>query len=161
MNATPYAYLLIRQFEGLRLEPYKCPAGVWTIGYGHTTSAINQQPITQLQAEQLLQQDIQQVETYLNDLNLNLPLTQNQFDALSSLIFNIGQQAFSKSSILKLSARILMIQTYQYNSSAGSCWYKVDDDLGRTYDALCRETDAYAMETLKGDDLHYYLSTLD
>jgi len=100
MNATPYAHLLIRQFEGLRLEPYKCPAGVWTIGYGHTTNTVNVQPITQYQAEQLLHQDIQQVETYLNSLNLSL--TQNQFDALTSLVFNIGQQAFTKSTLLKL-----------------------------------------------------------
>ena len=40
-------------------------------------------------------------------------------------------------------------------------WYQVDDDLGLTYDQLWKRTDGYAMETLKGDDLHYYLSTLD
>ena len=40
-------------------------------------------------------------------------------------------------------------------------WYKVDDNLGLTYDELWKRTDAYAMDTLKGDDLHYYLSTLD
>ncbi len=40
-------------------------------------------------------------------------------------------------------------------------WYQVNDSLGHTYDALWRKTDSYAMETLKGDDLHYYLSVLD
>ena len=40
-------------------------------------------------------------------------------------------------------------------------WYGVDDDLGQTYDQLWKETDGYALETLKGDDLHYYLHTLD
>ena len=40
-------------------------------------------------------------------------------------------------------------------------WYQVDDDLGMTYDQLWKRTDGYAMETLKGDDLHYYLSVLD
>ena len=40
-------------------------------------------------------------------------------------------------------------------------WYQVNDSLGLTYDALWRRTDSYAMETLKGDDLHYYLSVLD
>ncbi len=40
-------------------------------------------------------------------------------------------------------------------------WYQVDDNLGMTYDQLWKETDGYALETLKGDDLHYYLSTLD
>ena len=40
-------------------------------------------------------------------------------------------------------------------------WYQVDDNLGLTYDELWKRTDGYAMHTLKGDDLHYYLSTLD
>ena len=40
-------------------------------------------------------------------------------------------------------------------------WYGVDDTIGLTYDQLWKETDGYALETLKGDDLHYYLSTLD
>lgn len=40
-------------------------------------------------------------------------------------------------------------------------WYKVDDSIGQTYDQLWKETDGYAMDTLKGDDLHYYLHTLD
>ncbi len=40
-------------------------------------------------------------------------------------------------------------------------WYGVDDSIGKTYDQLWKETDGYALETLKGDDLHYYLSTLD
>ena len=40
-------------------------------------------------------------------------------------------------------------------------WYQVDDTLGLTYDELWKETDEYALSTLKGDDLHYYLSTLD
>lgn len=40
-------------------------------------------------------------------------------------------------------------------------WFKVDDDLGLTYEELWKETDGYALETLKGDDLHYYLHTLD
>ena len=40
-------------------------------------------------------------------------------------------------------------------------WFGVDDDLGRTYEALWKITDSYALETLKGDDLHYYLNTLD
>lgn len=42
-----------------------------------------------------------------------------------------------------------------------STWYGVDDTLGLTYDQLWKETDGYALETLKGDDLHYYLHTLD
>ena len=40
-------------------------------------------------------------------------------------------------------------------------WYGVDDTIGLTYDQLWKETDGYALETLKGDDLHFYLHTLD
>ena len=40
-------------------------------------------------------------------------------------------------------------------------WYGVDDTIGKTYDQLWKETDGYVLDTLKGDDLHYYLHTLD
>jgi len=103
MEATPYAYLIIRQFEGLRLQSYKCPSGIWTIGYGHTAGVHEGQTITQYQAELLLKEDVAEVETYLN--YINLPVNQNQFDALTSLVFNIGRTAFSTSTLIKLIRR--------------------------------------------------------
>ena len=100
MTASPYSLLLIRQFEGLRLTAYRCPSGIWTIGYGHTSNVHKGDTITQSQADEYLRQDIEPIEAYLNNLQLNI--SQNQFDALTSLIFNIGISAFSRSTLLKL-----------------------------------------------------------
>lgn len=100
MKATPYAYLMIRHFEGLSLTAYKCPSGTWTIGFGHTGNVHPGDTITRTQADNLLEQDIAHIEGYLNSLKLTID--QNQFDALTSLIFNIGQTAFSGSTLLKL-----------------------------------------------------------
>lgn len=97
---------LIKQFEGCRLKAYKCPAGILTIGYGHT-GTVNGKPITadmtitELMAETLLAIDLQKFEKCIND-NVKKPLTQNEFDALVSFVFNIGTGAFLKSSMLKL-----------------------------------------------------------
>ena len=102
MTASPYANLLIRQFEGLRLTAYRCPSGIWTIGYGHTSGVKPGDTITPSQADEYLLQDIQPIEAYLNNLRPSPNLTQNQFDALTSLIFNIGIPAFSHSTLLKL-----------------------------------------------------------
>ena len=100
MTASPYSLLLIRQFEGLRLTAYRCPSGIWTIGYGHTSNVHKGDTITQSQADEYLRQDIEPIEAYLNNQQLNI--SQNQFDALTSLIFNIGIPAFSRSTLLKL-----------------------------------------------------------
>lgn len=100
MKATPYAYLIIRHFEGLRLSAYRCPSGILTIGYGHTSGVKPDDTITQAQANDLLEHDVQEVEACLNRLQLNI--NQNQFDALTSFIFNIGQTAFTSSTMLKL-----------------------------------------------------------
>ena len=102
MHASPYALLIIRQFEGLRLTAYRCPSGIWAIGYGHTCNVHKGDTITPSQADEYLLQDIQPIEAYLNNLRPSPNLTQNQFDALTSLIFNIGISAFSRSTLLKL-----------------------------------------------------------
>lgn len=79
---------LIKSFEGCVLNSYTCTAGVWTIGYGHTAGVYAGMKITQSQAEQYLKQDLQLYENYVN--LLNLPLNQNQFDALVSFTYNCG-----------------------------------------------------------------------
>ena len=93
-------YDLIKKYEGLRLTAYKCPAGVWTIGYGITIYP-NGQPVksgdrvTKTEAEALL-------TWYIKD-KIKIPsgLTKNQQEALTSLIYNIGQGAFDCSSLKK------------------------------------------------------------
>ena len=99
MKANEKAYSLIRQFEGQRLTAYRCPAGVWTIGYGHTSGVVPGMSITKEQAEELLRQDI---ETAENIVSAECPnLRQCQFDALVSFVFNVGGGNFRKSTLLK------------------------------------------------------------
>lgn len=91
---------VLRRFEGLELKAYKCPAGVMTIGYGHTKTAKAGMVITEAEAEALLREDLAWVEDTINT-KVTVPLTQNQYDAVGSLIYNIGAAAFSRSTLLK------------------------------------------------------------
>lgn len=90
----------IKAYEGLRLEAYLCSANVWTIGWGHTKGVKAGDRITIGQAEIFLTGDLVQYEKALNQL-VKVPLNQNQFDALISLIFNIGITAFTDSTLLR------------------------------------------------------------
>lgn len=99
MKTSEKAYSLIRQFEGLRLMAYRCPAGVWTVGYGHTSGVVPGMVITKEQAEELLRQDIATAEKIVSAECPNL--RQCQFDALVSFVFNVGGGNFRKSTLLK------------------------------------------------------------
>lgn len=89
---------LIKEAEGLRLTAYRCPAGVLTIGYSHTKGVSMGQHITAAMAEDMLVEDIAPIERLLNALGINM--RQEQFDALTSWIFNLGTGAFSRSTML-------------------------------------------------------------
>ncbi len=91
---------LIKHFEGCRLEAYKCPAGVWTIGYGHTRGVKINQKITINQAEQFLIEDLKVYEKAVNEL-ITVKLNQAQFDALVSFTYNLGVGALSGSTLRK------------------------------------------------------------
>ena len=85
---------LIKQFEGCRLTAYQCSAGVWTIGYGHTAGVHRGMKITQAQADAYLKQDVAKFEKYVNNASyvpFTSKLNRNQFDALVSFVFNLGQ----------------------------------------------------------------------
>ena len=85
---------LIKQFEGCRLAAYQCSAGVWTIGYGHTAGVYKGMKISQAQADEYLKQDVAKFEKYINNpsyVPFTDKLNQNQFDALVSFAFNLGQ----------------------------------------------------------------------
>lgn len=99
MIAGTSAYNLIRRFEGFRNRAYQCSAGVWTVGYGHTRNVSQSMVVTVSQAEEFLQQDIVECEMFLNR-TVKVPLTQQQFDALVSFVFNIGGRNFQKSRLL-------------------------------------------------------------
>lgn len=103
MKASKNAVNLIKRFEGCRLNAYKCPAGVWTIGYGHTSNVKKGDTITELQAETFLAIDLQRYECAINvNVLPKCSLTQNEFDALVSFVFNIGTGNFDRSTMLKL-----------------------------------------------------------
>lgn len=80
---------LIKQFEGCRLTAYRCPAGVWTIGYGHTENVKEGQTITQIFAETLLREDLTKYEQKVAKYN-RYCWNQNEFDALVSFAYNLG-----------------------------------------------------------------------
>lgn len=92
---------LIRNFEGLRLNAYKCPSGRLTIGYGHTAHVNENDKISQEKAEELLKNDIEICEKALSKY-CKVILTQNQYDACIDFIFNLGVGNFAKSTLLKL-----------------------------------------------------------
>ena len=91
---------LIKKFEGCKLEAYKCSAGVWTIGYGHTTGVKEGDVCTQEEAEKLLRGDILKFEQYVSD-NVKVDLDQSQFDALVCWTYNLGVGNLRSSTMLK------------------------------------------------------------
>lgn len=98
MKASVDAYELIKQFEGLRLEAYLCPAGIWTIGYGHTSGVSPNSFITIQEADEYLHRDVAAIEMQLNKLNLSL--RQCQWDAIVSFVFNVGIGNLKASTLL-------------------------------------------------------------
>lgn len=109
---------LIKQFEGCRLKAYKCPAGVWTIGYGHTVGVKAGQTITQAQADKMLVEDVERFEKNVNKYYEKYRWSQNEFDALVSFAFNLG-------SIDQLTAggtrsrKVIVEKMLQYNKAGG------------------------------------------
>lgn len=89
MNISENGLNLVKQFEGCKLTTYRCPAGVLTIGWGHTANVKPGQKITQEQADNLLKQDMKVYEKHVNTI-VKIPLNQNQFDALVSFCYNCG-----------------------------------------------------------------------
>ena len=98
---------LIKHFEGCRLEAYKCPAGVWTVGYGHTKGVKEGDAIEQEAAEAFLIEDLESFEQAVTRL-VEVPLTQQQFDALVSWTFNLGAGNLAESTLLR------KLNNYQY-----------------------------------------------
>lgn len=79
----------ISKFEGCRLEAYKCPAGIWTIGYGHTGGVQDGDTCSQDQADAWLVEDIRAAQKALAPF-VNVKVSESQFIALVSLAFNVG-----------------------------------------------------------------------
>ncbi len=100
MNISDKGLSLIKEFEGLRLKAYYCPAHILTIGYGHTGSDVKPgQVINPERADELLRKDVARFEDGVR--NIAGPMTQGQFDALVSFAFNLGLGNLMSSTLLK------------------------------------------------------------
>ena len=110
MKISEKGLSLIKEFEGCRLEAYLDPAGVPTIGYGHTSGVRMGQTITQNTADEYLRDDCAAAEKNVNGFADKYHWNQNQFDALVSFAFNLGSinqlTANGTRSIKEISAKI-------------------------------------------------------
>lgn len=96
---SPRGLDLIQAFEGFSPTPYRCPAGVPTIGYGHVIGADESfDTLSEEQALDLLRQDVQEAESAVCRL-IHVPLASHQFDALVSFTFNVGAGALQRSTL--------------------------------------------------------------
>ena len=112
MKASPRCLALIKRHEGRALKAYKCPGGRWTIGYGHTGWDVKEgDEITSERADELLISDVAYFEVRLRRAVL-VTLSQNQFDALLSFMFNIGASTFSKST------KLMRLNDFDYRGAA-------------------------------------------
>lgn len=97
MKTSARGIELIKQFEGLELEAYQDIAGVWTIGYGHTGPDVEPgMRISEREAEELLRRDLTPREQAVDNLT-SVELNQNEFDALVSFVYNVGIDAYRRS----------------------------------------------------------------
>lgn len=102
MSYLTLATALVKEFEGFKLEAYKCPAGIWTIGYGHTGEGVTEGlRITTKEAEDFLRSDLIEADQAIFDY-CDITLTDNERAALLSFVFNVGASAFRTSTLLKL-----------------------------------------------------------
>lgn len=100
-SVSPKGVELVAKYEGCKLEAYKCPAGVWTIGYGHTANVKEGDTLSSAEeARKLLAEDLKKYAGYVNDFVrqgiISFPLNQNQFDALTSFTYNCGKGNLQK-----------------------------------------------------------------
>lgn len=122
MKTSSTGRAFVRDAEGEKLSTYRCSAGVPTIGVGHTGPDVKMgMTITKEQSDALLVADLARFEKAVA-ASVKVPLTQNQFDALVSLAFNIGSGAFAKSALV----RLLNGGHYDQVGAQLARWNKVD-----------------------------------
>jgi len=101
METSKLGLAIIKEFEEFKAEPYTCPAGKLTIGYGHVILQGEKfTKITEAEADTILAEDVKIAEKAVSEL-VYFPLSQWQFDALVSFVFNVGRGNFEKSTLLK------------------------------------------------------------
>lgn len=106
-NVSEAGVRLVKKFEGLHkvgddglIHSYRCPAGKWTIGWGSCKGVRSGMRITEAEAEQRLMHDLDEHAKAIHRY-VEVPLSQNQYDALTSFIFNVGAANFKSSTLLK------------------------------------------------------------
>ena len=137
MKISKEGIALIKKFEGLELEAYKCPAGVWTIGYGHIKDVQEGDVWSETHAEHMLEVELEEYENYVNAA-VTVPLSQNQFDALVSWVFNLGNGNLTSSTMLK----VLNSGDYAGVPAQIKRWNKAG---GQVLDGLIRRREAEAL----------------
>ncbi len=100
MHTTQTGIGIIKEFEGLRLEAYRGPAGEWLIGYGHAQGVKPGMKITEAEAEELLRQDLVDFENGIKQ-KVRVPINDHELGAMTSLAYNVGGSAFSSSSVIR------------------------------------------------------------
>ena len=137
MKISQEGISLIKKFEGCELEAYKCAAGVWTIGYGHTEGVKPNDEMDKESAEELLALDLVVYEKSVSWI-ITTPMNQHQFDALVSFTFNLGETNLCSSTLRKV------LNQEQYNEVPNQIrrWNKAN---GKVNDGLIRRREAEAL----------------
>ena len=144
MNISNKGIELIKQFEGCRLKAYQDSVGVWTIGYGHTESVEEGMEISQHQADIMLGSDLVKYANYINEY-VTVSLNPNQFDALTSWVYNLGPGNLKSSTMLK----VLNEGNYDDVPFQIKRWNKAG---GKVLKGLVRRREAEAELFATGDD---------
>jgi lysozyme len=127
---------LVRQFEGCRLQSYLDSAGIATIGVGHTHGVKMGDRCSQEQADLWLTQDLEDAGAAVASL-VKVPLSQGQFDALTSFVFNLGARRLAESTLL------ILLNKHDYHGAAAQFSRWVHSD-GKVLDGLARRRAAEA-----------------
>ncbi len=137
-HINPEGFELLTTFEGCKLIAYDDGAGVWTIGYGHTKNVHQGTSITQAQAEQLLREDLEKFESFVEDA-VKVSVNDDRFSALVCFCFNVGsgKNGFGGSTLLKL----LNQDDFQGAANEFPRWNKVNGNawLGLTRRRLAEQ----------------------
>lgn len=137
MKISAEGLALIKKFEGCELEAYKCSAGVWTIGYGHTKGVEEGMTITKDQAEEMLLEELVEYEKAVEEAVHN-QLDQCMFDALVSWTYNLGPTNLNNSTMLK----VLNAGEYDEVPAQIKRWNKAG---GKVLEGLIRRREAEAL----------------
>jgi len=138
-------FRLIKDCEGLSLTAYRCPAGRWTIGYGHTGQDVRPgQQITMQEAARLLAGDVAGFARAV--ARLARQPSENEFAAMVSLAYNIGTEHFARSTVLRLHNK-------GDREGAAAAFAMFNKSRGRVLPGLIARRQAEAALYLKPDDL--------